>query len=194
MQTVPEMIAGSVRHRRFACREGNWKGYSMVELMAVLAVAAVLLAIGVPAFQGLLDKMRIAAAANDFFAAVTLTRSEAIRRGKRMDLIPADGVNWKNGWIILVENNFDQKADVEEEIVLVHGPVHSDIEISYAFSDSKSPYLAYTPNGRTRTNANSQAPQAGSWELTLNRETRRIVVNFLGRPRMCKPVGKTATC
>lgn len=188
------MIAGSVLHQRFACRRGKGKGYSMVELMAALAIAAVLLTIVVPSFQSLLDKMRIAATANDFFAAVTLTRSEAIRRGKRMDLIPADGVNWKSGWIILVENNFNQKADAEEEIVLVHGPVHSGVEINYAFSDSKSPYLAYTPNSRTRTNANSQAPQTGSWEFTLNRESRRIVINFLGRPRMCKPVGKAATC
>lgn len=166
----------------------------MVELMAVLTIAAILLAIGVPSFQSLLDRMRIAAAANDFFAAVTLTRSEAIRRGQRMDMVPADGNDWKNGWMILVDANLNQKADAGEEIVLVHGPVHADIQIRHAFTDTKSVYLTYTPSGRTRTIANSQASQAGSWELSLNKETRRIVINFLGRPRMCKPMGKTATC
>lgn len=166
----------------------------MVELMAVLTIAAILLTIGVPAFQGLLDKMRIAAAANDFFAAINLTRSEAIGRGRRMDLVPADGGNWKSGWMVLVDGNQNQRADPGEEIVLVHGPVYPGIQITYAFTDSKSAYLAYTPNGRTRTNANGQSPQMGSWELRLNKESRRIVVNFLGRPRMCVPMGKAATC
>lgn len=162
--------------------------------MAVLTIAVVLLTIGVPAFQGLLDRIRIASAANDFFAAVNLTRPEAIRRGKRMDLVPADGTDWKNGWMVLADRNVNQRPDDGEEIVLAHGPVHAAIEIRSAFTDSKSAYLAYTPSGRTRTNANDQAPQTGSWELKLNRETRRIVINFLGRPRMCKPVGKAATC
>jgi type IV fimbrial biogenesis protein FimT len=179
------MIAGSRPRPR---------GYTVIELMAVLTVAAVLITIGVPAFQGLLDKIRIAAAANDFFAAINLTRSEAIRRGKRMDLVPADGHTWKSGWMVLLDSNVNQKPDAGEEIVLVHGPVHADIEIKSAFTDSKSAYLAYTPSGRTRTNANGQAPQTGSWELRLNKEARRIVINFLGRPRMCKPVGRPATC
>ncbi len=193
------MIAGSRHRQRIALRScylGAYYGigYSIVELMAVLTIAAVLLTIGVPAFQGLLDKMRIAAAANDFFAAINLTRSEAIRRGRRMDLIPADGVSWKSGWLVMVDGNFNQKADTGEEIVLAHGPVHADIEIKFAFTDSKPAYLAYTANGRTRTNANSQAPQTGSWELKLRKERRRIVINFLGRPRMCAPVGKAVTC
>ncbi|MGV3740843.1 MAG: GspH/FimT family pseudopilin [Burkholderiaceae bacterium] len=187
------MIAGSPRCRPRACF-GFPSGYSIVELMTVLTIAAIFLAIGVPAFQGLLDRMRIAAAANDFFAAVTLTRSEAIRRGRRMDLLPADGRDWKNGWMILVDANLNQKADAGEEVVLAHGPVHADIQIRHAFTDTKSLYLTYTPSGRTRTAANSQAAQTGSWEISLNRQTRRIVINFLGRPRMCTPMRKTATC
>lgn len=188
------MTAGSRPERKATERGCGGRGYSIVELMAVLTIAAILLTIGVPAFQSLLDRMRIAAAANDFFAAINLTRSEAIGRGRRMDLVPADGGNWKSGWMVLVDGNLNQRADPGEEVVLAHGPVYPDIQITHAFTDSKSAYLAYTPNGRTRTNANGQAPQMGSWELRLNKESRRIVVNFLGRPRMCVPMGKAATC
>ncbi|OGB26488.1 MAG: pilus assembly protein FimT [Burkholderiales bacterium RIFCSPLOWO2_02_FULL_57_36] len=166
----------------------------MVELMTVLAIAAVLLAVGVPSFNALIKIQRISTTANNFFAAVNLTRSEAIQRGIRVDLVPADGTNWENGWIVLIDRNGNQKADPGEQIIFSTGPVPPGITIKSSFTDSKRPYLAYNGTGRTRTNANSQTPQLGSWSFTLDDHARRIVINFLGRPRVCNPKVETTTC
>jgi len=166
----------------------------MVELMTVLAIAAVLLAVGVPSFRSLIKSHKISTTANNFFAAVNLARSEAIQRGTRVDLVPADGADWANGWIVLIDRNGNQRADPGEQIVFSNGPVPQGIIIKSRFTDSKRPYLAYTGSGRTRTNANSQTPQLGSWSFILDDHARRIVVNFLGRPRVCNPDVDTTTC
>lgn len=166
----------------------------MVELMIVLTIAAILLAVAVPSFNSLIQSQRMTTTVNDFFAAVNLARSEAIHRGSRVDLIPADGGNWANGWIVLLDQNGNQQADAGERIIFSHGPVPQGITIKSKFTDSKRPYLAYNGTGRTRTNANSQTPQLGSWFFTLDDHSRRIVVNFLGRPRVCNPKVDTTTC
>lgn len=166
----------------------------MVELMTVLAIAAILLAVGVPSFNSLIQSQRITTTANNFFAAVNLTRSEAIQRGIRVDLVPADGVDWANGWIVLIDQNGNQKSDPGEQIIFSNDPAPKGITIKSSFTDSTRPYLAYTGSGRTRTNANSQTPQLGSWSFTLDDHVRRIVINFLGRPRVCNPDIDTMTC
>jgi type IV fimbrial biogenesis protein FimT len=170
-------------------------GYSMIELMTVLAIAAILLAIGVPSFGALIRNQKMTTTVNDFFTAVNLTRSEAIQRGTRVDLVPAgDGSDWTKGWIVLIDRNGNQKADAGDQIIFSHGPAPKGITIKAAFTDSKAQYLAYNGSGRTRTNANSQTPQLGSWSFTLDNQARRVVINFLGRPRVCNPNIDTTTC
>jgi type IV fimbrial biogenesis protein FimT len=164
------------------------KGYTVIEMMTVLTTSAILLAAGVPGLRSVIQSQKMTTTVTDFFAAVHLARSEAIQRGTRVDLIPAgDGTDWAKGWIVLVDKNGNQRADPGEQIIFSHGPVSSGIAIKAAFTDSKVQYLAYNGTGRTRTNANSQAPQLGSWSFTLENEARRIVINFLGRPRICNP-------
>jgi type IV fimbrial biogenesis protein FimT len=166
----------------------------MVELMTVLAIAIVLLAVGIPSFSALIKAQKITTTTNDLFAATNLARSEAIQRGVRVDLIPADGNDWASGWIVLIDENTNQKADTGERIIFSHGPVPDGVVIKAGFTDSKRQYVAYNGTGRTRTNANSQAPQLGAWTITLDDYSRRVVINFLGRVRVCNPKLDSATC
>lgn len=163
--------------------------------MVVLTIVALFLTIAVPAFRGLIQYHKVTTATNDLFAAVTLTRSEAIGRGIRVDLVPAgDGSDWSKGWIVFVDQNDDQKVNPGERVIFSHGPVGNDVDIKAAFTDSKVQYLAYTESGRTRTNSSSQSPQLGSWSIVIGGKVRRIKINFLGRPRICNPETEKSTC
>ena len=55
-------------------------GFTLLELMVVLAIAGVLMAIGIPAMGDFIRNCRITSAANDVMAALHFTRSEAIKR------------------------------------------------------------------------------------------------------------------
>lgn len=161
--------------------------------MVVLAVASILLAVAVPSLHGFIQRQRLTAAANEFHAAVTLARSEAIRRGARVDLVPAKGgSDWTQGWTVYIDRNGNRKVDGGDQLMLMHGPVPAGISIKAALTDSKSQYLAYGGNGRTRINASSQVPQMGSWVFALDNQTRRIAINFAGRPRLCNPAADAA--
>lgn len=170
------------------------RGFSLIELMVVMSIVAILLAIGVPSFRSLMQHQKMTATVNDFFAAINLTRSEAIQRGTRVDLVPAEASDWNKGWIVFIDENNNQKADAGEQIIFSHGPVPAGMVITSAFFDSKVKYLAYNGTGRTRTNASSQTPQAGHVSFTMGEQVRKIMVNLLGRPRVCNPDVEKSTC
>lgn len=54
-------------------------GFTLVELMITLAVAAILLTVGIPSFRDFVMNNRITTQANEFVASIHLARSLAIK-------------------------------------------------------------------------------------------------------------------
>jgi type IV fimbrial biogenesis protein FimT len=82
-------------------------GFTVLELMATLTVAAVLLTVGVPGFLSVVQNNRATAYTNDVVTALNLARAEAMRR--RTDVIVcrsvdgthcANGSDWSTGWVV----------------------------------------------------------------------------------------------
>ena len=91
------------------------KGFTLVELMVTISVLAVLMAVGIPSFQGVIASSRVTTATNDFMATLAQARSNAIWRGGRVTVCKsADGAScvitggWEQGWIMF--NDDDHSA------------------------------------------------------------------------------------
>jgi|JRYD01.1.fsa_nt_gb type IV fimbrial biogenesis protein FimT len=61
-------------------------GFTLLELMIVLALAAVILAIGAPTFAEFRRNGRLTADANDFLTAVQVARTEAVKQQRTVSL------------------------------------------------------------------------------------------------------------
>lgn len=171
------------------------RGFTAIELMSAIAIVCILLAIGIPSFASLIRSQRLTVASNMLFAAAGLARSEAVHRGRRVDLVPAgEHADWRDGWLVFVDENNNQRVDAGETVVRRYPAVDRDMRIIASFTDSKVQYVAFTGSGRTRTNASSQTAQSGNWRLELGDQSRKIVINFLGRPRVCNPDREPETC
>jgi len=169
-------------------------GVTLTELMVALAILAVLLAAAAPDFRATLRQLQVAAAADDFHAALLLARTEAIRRGARVDVVPSRDADWSSGWIVLVDADGDGSVGPGDDVILRHDEVPAGIRITAKLSDDSRPYVAFGPSGRTRTHASGSAPQFGTWTFSLDDEPRRrIRIGFLGRPRLCVP-GRDPAC
>lgn len=118
----------STKPYRGSCAVRPWRdGFTLVELIVTMSVAAIVLAIAVPNFQSLIRSHRLTATANDFVAFFNLTRSEAIRRGSSVSLCKtANGTacattgGWEAGWLVFTDPNANGVVDSGEEVIKIH--------------------------------------------------------------------------
>ncbi|MFZ6755190.1 GspH/FimT family pseudopilin [Undibacterium sp. Dicai25W] len=162
-------------------------GVTLIELLVTISVIGILLTLAVPNFSTLIERQKLMTTATEFYAAVNLTRSEAIKRGSQVSVAANDGVSWKSGWTIFIDSNINGHADPGETIIFSHEALNERFKVSHNFTDAAQPYISYAGNGRCRTNANSQQPQAGTVSFSLGDSTKRVKVNFLGRAKICNP-------
>lgn len=70
-----------------------------MEMMVTVAVAAILVGIGMPAFSSFIRDQKVKTASFDLSAALILARSEAIKRNGNVVVEAAAG-GWQDGWTI----------------------------------------------------------------------------------------------
>lgn len=89
------------------------RGFTLIELMVTLAVAAILVTVAAPSFRTFIQNGRITTQTNDLLADINFARSEAIRRSRLVGICPinpatnqcAVGGNWANGRLVFVDSD-----------------------------------------------------------------------------------------
>jgi type IV fimbrial biogenesis protein FimT len=79
-------------------------GFTLIELMVTLAVAIVILAIGIPAFNAMSARDMSAATVNGLVTALQHARTEAVSRGEGVSVV---GSNYNQGWLVKVATAAD---------------------------------------------------------------------------------------
>ena len=82
---------------------GRARGFTLIELMVVAAIVAILMAIAVPGFNGMIASQRARVFASDLYATLAKARSEAVTLNGNVTL-QANAGGWQNGWQILDPN------------------------------------------------------------------------------------------
>lgn len=88
-------------------------GFSLIELMVVIAILGTLASLAAPSFSESIKRYRIASVRDDLIGSIQFARSEAIRRGVAVSLkrtttascAPATADEWDCGWEIFVDRN-----------------------------------------------------------------------------------------
>ena len=179
-------------------------GFTLIELMFTIALAAIILAIGIPSFQNIMRSNRITKDTNDFISSLNLARSEANKRGRRVVLCKSDQIDnlascatsssnccttgsgdWENGWIVFVDLDNDAKVDTDDTVLRVHGPLDGGDTLQG--NGAMATYISYAPDGSTRL-AGSAAFEAGTMTFGLCNSAKKntIVISSTGRAHMEK--------
>src|SRR5688500_6552686 len=113
-------------------------GFSLVELLVVMAVVGIVAAWAMPSFQGIIRNNRVTPEAANLKVGLMLARSEAIKRNRRVAICSSsDGASctgaWNDGWIVFVDTDADSARANTEELIRVG---QSDDDISIASSEA----------------------------------------------------------
>jgi type IV fimbrial biogenesis protein FimT len=92
------------------------QGLTLIELMVTLAVAIILVTVGMPLFSGIVANNRATTGTNALVTSMKLARSEAVKRAETV-VARSSGSDWDNGWLVFVDNNANGAADAGEEVL-----------------------------------------------------------------------------
>jgi len=164
-------------------RAGRSRGLTLIEMLTVIAIVAILAAVGVPGFRALLLHQRLAAASQAFVAALGMARIEAIRRGEPVSVLADGGAGWDAGWAVVA----DAGGDHAPRVLRRFDGLPPGIAVDRELGDGLAQGVHYDGNGFSRRVRNAGF---GAGCLAFRAETGRraaIVLSASGRPRSCDP-------
>lgn len=144
------------------------RGFTLTELMIVLAVAAVLVAAALPSYNDFVRNQRVKTASFDVFSSLIYARSEAVTRNGSVTVTPTAG-NWASGWTITESGGTVLRSQEALASITITGPAS----------------VVYTGTGRLSAAIGTFQLSASGSAIT----TRCISIDLSGRP-----VTKAAAC
>ncbi len=131
-------------------------GFTLIELMVTVVIAAILLTVAVPTFRDVIQNNRLATQANDLVTAFNLARSEAITRAIPVSVCKStDGLactasgRWDQGWIVFVDPNSSRTVDAGDAILRVHGALPTGFTASGPTNSPQNQGVTYNASGAT---------------------------------------------
>lgn len=168
-------------------KPSSHSGFTLIELVTVVAVIGVLLTIAIPSFRTLIFDYRMTSAANELAAMMTLARSEAYKTNKTVTVCatsdpsaatPAcntSGTAWSSGWLIKNANGAIIKVSQGASSVSVSGASHQ---------------VLFNPNG-LRISGNQTLTLCDSRGAS---KARGIVIAASGRVRITEAGDASLSC
>lgn len=160
------------------------KGFTLVEVMVVIAIVAILAAIAAPSFNSIIDKYRVKRAADTLSAFMINAKSEAIKRNTTVSAVfTGAGATWCVGMITAPAITCDCTAancQIDAVDRVISSASFKDVKLNGPATGHAFQFR--TQRGTVVGNETVELESAAG--LKLN-----VVVSMFGRVKLCSPDG-----
>lgn len=191
-KTFPRTGVFSPRRRvhegRPSCGGGS-RGFTIVELMTVIAILAVVTTLALPSFARVIQGASVSSTVNAFLGDLRFARAEAVRRGGNVVLCRSDdpeapspacasgpgpaSAGWATGWVVFHDLDRNGVRDASDPVLKVARPAPG---IGSIADGGASTVYRFTPLGRLYTGIPTTELSFGG--AAIRPEVRRTVCVF----------------
>jgi type IV fimbrial biogenesis protein FimT len=176
-------------------------GFSMSELMIVVAIVAILLGIGVPSYRYITNSYRMSAEVNGLLGDLQYARAEAIREGQTVTVCISTnstactgGTAWAGGWIVFSDANGNAVVGPGETVLRVQNAFTGRVPDTFNANPAIGA-ITYNREGFATTAAGFPNTTITLQESTLNGAwTRCLLITPVGLLTTQTHVSNPGTC
>jgi len=167
----------------------NTSGFTLLELMIVIALGALIMTMAVPSFRNSINNQRLVTATNEMVMSFTLAKSEAIKRVAYVSVCKSsDGAtctgnttSWNDGWIVFANATTSNLGifDGDDELIRVYPALPDTLAIS-ALGNIDA-FVSFRPSGTLGTTAANQLGTLTTCDYRGADSATAIVIQPSGR-------------
>lgn len=161
------------------------RGFTLIELMVAITVAAVLASAAVPSFASLIARNKVTTQTNAILESLYLARSYAIVKQRNVHVCHLNAETnsscsedrnykskWSHGWLVFADNNGDRNFDDKDELLQI-------VEMP----DSVN--IVFNQRGRLRFFPDGSARSSGFYVCDRNQQSfKHVYLLHTGRARI----------
>lgn len=169
------------------------KAFTLLELMVTVAIASIVMTMGVPGFSQVIKNSRLTTDANAMIASFNFARSEAVKRQREIYVRRkgSSSENWDSGWDIFIDENSNQTFnDGTDELLKTFSSSKNTVRAGEIYDD----WIAFKPSGVIDSSGTSDGDDSFRICATAGdtNNSRKITINRVGRSRVSE--GGVASC
>jgi type IV fimbrial biogenesis protein FimT len=175
------------------------RGFTLIELIVVVALIAILMSLAVPSLASFQRSSELRATASGFLAAVQSARAEAMKRGVDTYMVPVSNSNWATGWMVYADVDRSQSLTGNDVVIMQTGAIAAKtsvtggLTVAAEFAGASGKFIRFNGGGFPLAMDGSFRGGAIEFGVTGSTEKRRVVLNSVGRTRLCDPAKDTTT-
>jgi type IV fimbrial biogenesis protein FimT len=196
---VDQVSADVMRHSIQKMQDGTANGHTLLEMMAVVAIVAIMASMGAPLLQQQLAEREVETVARRFIQHAQFARQAALLGGGvSVQIVPLER-QWSRGWRVIQTEMQSQTAASVQQVLLSQGAI-TPVEV-----DERSSGFA-GPNGQQKQirfdafgSAKSQSGGFVANRMVFRHENargieRHAILSSGGRWRLCDPRQDSRGC
>ena len=188
------------------------RGFTLVELMIVIAVAAVIISLAVPSFRGTIERKSVGGAAEAAYEQLHRAKSQAVKRSKPILVdFNVDGTNWAVGFTdnlagceaeddaagdkpCTIDFDNDTGTTTDAFLMRIQGIDYKDItmsqQVAFANPGALTGGCTTAPAGTACFDYVRGLARTGEFDFTSANYKLRVEVTMLGNINVCVPAGE----